>query len=60
MHTKGIPHSFTNNAADSNAEYTYIYGMTENIMGYFHINSNPRYSLWKWQWKKANSKINGL
>ncbi|UHO37583.1 hypothetical protein H5J24_18165 [Chryseobacterium capnotolerans] len=60
LHTKGIPHSFTNNAADSNAEYTYIYGMTENIMDYSHINEKLRYSLWKWQWQKTNSKITNL
>lgn len=60
LHTKGVPHSFTNSAADSNAEYTYIYGQTENIMDYSHINEKPRYSLWKWQWQKANSKITNL
>ena len=53
LHTKGVPHSFTNKVADANAEYTYIYDMTENIMDY----SSTRYSLWKWQWKIANSKI---
>ena len=57
LHTKGVPHSFTNKIADSNAEYTYIYGKTENVMDYSHLNGNPRYSLWKWQWKTANSKI---
>ena len=60
LHTKGVPHSFTNSVADPNAEYTYVYGETENIMDYSHINSNPRYSLWKWQWEKTNSKINNL
>lgn len=60
LHTKGLPHSFTNSVADTNAEYTYIYGMTENIMDYSHINEKPRYSLWKWQWQKANSKITNL
>ena len=57
LHTKGVPHSFTNKIADSNAEYTYIYGMTENVMDYSHNLGKPRYSLWKWQWKIANSKI---
>ncbi|WP_449399662.1 hypothetical protein [Chryseobacterium wanjuense] len=57
LHTKGIAHSFTNSVADPNAEYTYIYGTTENIMDYSHVSGNPRYSLWKWQWKIANSKI---
>ena len=57
LHTKGVPHSFTNKIADTNAEYTYIYGKTENIMDYSHNLGKPRYSLWKWQWKVANSKI---
>lgn len=60
LHTKGVSRCFTNNVADTNAEYTYIYGMTENIMDYSHINEKPRYSLWKWQWQKANSKIANL
>ena len=57
LHTKGVPHSFTNKIADTNAEYTYIYGKTENIMDYSHNLGKPRYSLWKWQWKIANAKI---
>ncbi len=60
LHTKGVPHSFTNKVADANAEYTYIYGKTENIMDYSHNLGQPRFSLWKWQWKIANSKITDL
>ncbi|WP_131327895.1 zinc metalloprotease [Chryseobacterium vrystaatense] len=60
LHTKGVPHSFTNSVADLNAAYTYIYAKTENIMDYSHHLGKQRYSLWKWQWKTANSKITSL
>lgn len=55
LHSFALPHSFTNSEADSNAEFTYEYAKTENIMDYSHRVSQPRYNLWKWQWVKANT-----
>ncbi|MGV0925396.1 hypothetical protein [Empedobacter tilapiae] len=57
LHSFTLPHSFTNSEADSDALYTYTYAKTENIMDYSHQIPEVRYSLWKWQWEKANAHI---
>ncbi|EJF36391.1 hypothetical protein HMPREF1320_0031, partial [Capnocytophaga sp. oral taxon 335 str. F0486] len=57
LHSFDLPHSFTNKEASGNADYTYTVKTTENLMDYSHIVHEERYSLWKWQWKKANDSI---
>lgn len=59
LHSFNLPHSFTNKEADANALFTFEYAKTENLMDYSHRLNPPqtRYSLWKWQWEKANASI---
>ena len=57
LHSFDLPHSFTNKEASGNADYTYTVKTTENLMDYSHLVHEERYSLWKWQWKKANDSI---
>ena len=57
LHSFKLPHSFTNKEASGNADYTYTALKTENLMDYSHFVNEERYSLWKWQWKKANDSI---
>ena len=57
LHSFNLPHSFTNEEADSNAIFTYKYATTENILDYSHHITQTRYSLWKWQWDKANKSL---
>jgi len=51
-----MPHSFTNEG-DANEMFTYKYTTTKNILDYSHHIPQTRYSLWKWQWDKANKSI---
>ena len=57
LHSFKLPHSFTNKEASGNADCTYTALKTENLMDYSHFVNEERYSLWKWQWKKANDSI---
>lgn len=57
LHSFNLPHSFTNKEADADALYTYEAKKTENLLDYSHQISQVRYSLWKWQWEKANNSI---
>ncbi|SCY49484.1 hypothetical protein SAMN02927916_2296 [Flavobacterium anhuiense] len=57
LHSFNLPHSFTNEEADSDAIFTYRYATTENILDYSHHIPQTRYSLWKWQWQKANQSL---
>lgn len=57
LHSFKLPHSFTNSEADANAEFTYEYAKTENLMDYSHRISKTRFNLWKWQWAKVNANI---
>jgi len=57
LHSFNLPHSFTNEEADANALFTYKYATTENILDYSHHIPQTRYSLWKWQWDKANKSL---
>lgn len=57
LHSFKLPHSFTNKEADADALFTYEAKKTENLLDYSHHIPEVRYSLWKWQWEKANSTI---
>ncbi len=60
LHAFNLAHSFSNVEADKNAEYTYQYKQTDNLLDYSHHVSghkNSRTSLWYWQWVKANNSI---
>ncbi|WP_131537901.1 phage baseplate assembly protein V [Pedobacter nototheniae] len=57
LHSFKLHHSFTNKEANSDALFTYEYKKTENLMDYSHHIPQERYSLWHWQWLKANSSI---
>ena len=57
LHSFNLPHSFTNLEADADALYTYEAIKTENLLDYSHRIPQVRYSLWKWQWEKANNSI---
>nr|WP_294787507.1 hypothetical protein [uncultured Flavobacterium sp.] len=57
LHSFNLPHSFTNEEGNSNAMFTYKYATTENILDYSHHIPQTRYSLWKWQWQKANESL---
>ncbi len=57
LHSFNLPHSFTNEEGSSNAMFTYKYATTENILDYSHHIPQTRYSLWKWQWQKANESL---
>lgn len=60
LHALNLAHSFANSEASSNAEFTYQYKQTENLLDYSHHiagHKNDRCSLWYWQWVKANNSI---
>lgn len=60
LHTFNLPHTFANNEADSNAEFTYKAKMTDNLLDYSHSlkgRNKNRCSLYYWQWVKANNSI---
>ncbi|MFL0062336.1 zinc metalloprotease, partial [Tenacibaculum maritimum] len=60
LHALNLAHSFANSEASSNAEFTYKYKQTENLLDYSHHifgHKNDRCSLWYWQWVKANKSI---
>ena len=44
-------------AGATTALFTFEYAKTENLMDYSHRIGKTRSSLWKWQWKKANSSV---
>ncbi|QCW98844.1 hypothetical protein FGM00_01430 [Aggregatimonas sangjinii] len=60
LHALHLAHSFANSEADKNAEFTYAYTKTDNLLDYSHHlpgHKNDRCSLWYWQWVKANNSI---
>ncbi|KMQ58351.1 hypothetical protein ACM39_18625 [Chryseobacterium sp. FH2] len=59
LHSFNLPHSFSNKECIGviGNVFTYQYAQTENILDYSHRQSKPRYSLWHWQWVKANNSI---
>ncbi len=57
LHSFNLPHTFTNKEADSDALFTYEFKKTENLLDYSHHIPEVRYSLWKWQWEKANGSV---
>jgi uncharacterized protein involved in type VI secretion and phage assembly len=58
LHSFNLPHTFTNKKADKDAEYTYEYAKTDNLLDYsHHVSKNGRKALWHWQWVKANGSI---
>lgn len=57
LHSFNLPHSFANKEADTDALFTYEFKKTENLLDYSHYIPQTRYSLWKWQWEKANNSI---
>ncbi|WP_440067190.1 type VI secretion system tube protein TssD [Tenacibaculum discolor] len=60
LHSLNLPHTFTNIEASANAEFTYQYSKTDNLLDYSHHNprnNNNRCSLFHWQWIKANNSI---
>lgn len=58
LHTFNLPHTFTNSETDANAEFTYEYAKTENLLDYsHHVDKNGRNCLYYWQWEKANSSV---
>ena len=60
LHSMNLAHSFANSEADKNAEFTYEYTKTDNLLDYSHHlpgHKNDRCSLWYWQWVKANNSI---
>lgn len=59
LHSFNLPHSFSNKECIgvNGSIFTYEYAKTENILDYSHRQFKPRYSLWHWQWVKANNSI---
>ena len=60
LHSLNLAHTFTNIEASANAEFTYQYSKTDNLLDYSHHNprnNNNRCSLFHWQWIKANNSI---
>lgn len=60
LHSMNLAHSFTNSEASANAEFTYEYTKTDNLLDYSHHlkgHENDRCSLWYWQWARANDSI---
>lgn len=58
LHSFGIAHTFTNKHTDKNAQFTFYYQTTDNLMDYVEeSDKNKRVSLYYWQWKIANASI---
>jgi len=59
LHNFNLTHSFANSEASANAEFTYEYTKTDNLLDYSHHpnNNSKRRSLWYWQWIKANNSV---
>ena len=57
FHAMGLPHTFTNIEADTNAKFTYKATMTSNLMDYSHFISKPRFLTYHWQWKILNGNV---
>lgn len=59
LHSFNLTHSFANSEASANAEFTYEYRKTDNLLDYSHHtdNNNKRCALWYWQWVRANNSI---
>lgn len=59
LHAMRLPHTFTNKEATSDAQYTYIFAKTDNLLDYSHHpnNNSKRCSLYYWQWKQANNSV---
>ncbi|MEN9919421.1 MAG: hypothetical protein RL662_1857 [Bacteroidota bacterium] len=56
LHSLNLPHSFSNKEASSFADFTYQYGLTDNLLDYSHHTlTNGRLALWYWQWITANA-----
>lgn len=55
LHAVGLPHSWESGNTDPKVNgFVFEKKKTDNVMDY----SATRYSLWKWQWKKLQSKSN--
>ncbi|QDP85767.1 hypothetical protein FNJ88_09495 [Chryseobacterium sp. SNU WT5] len=61
LHSLNLPHTFTNKETSANAQFTYEFKKTDNLLDYSHQlvsgNNNNRCSLFYWQWKQANASI---
>jgi len=57
FHAMGLPHTFTNSEANSNAKFTYKATMTNNLMDYSHFKHKPRFLTYHWQWKILNGRV---
>lgn len=61
LHSMNLPHTFTNKDTSANAQFTYEFTKTDNLLDYSHRlgtgNNNNRCSLYFWQWKQANASL---